>query len=103
MPHRSNKYAGKKLRTIETVALKIALGIPSSAMNDAVYAEVQWLRIPEERLYRAARYVIRAQVIPNHPCKKFFQKSETDIDLMANHHNSKYNVRNKGKTVGIYE
>ena len=55
----------KIIESIETIALKIALGVPKYAQNRLVYAEVGWLSLSEERYLRTCQYLIRSQILPN--------------------------------------
>ena len=63
-----------KLETAEVKALKIALGLRKHAATYKVYAEVQWLRLHEERKLRCSQFAIRTQTIKENLAKTILNK-----------------------------
>ena len=59
----------KKLEVAELKAIKIALGLRKHAKTDMVYAEIQWLRLEEERKLRCSQFAIRIQTIQSNLTK----------------------------------
>ena len=77
----------QKLETAELRALKIALGLRKHAVNQKVYAEVQWLRLHEERKLRCSQFAIRSQTIQHNLAKNNFisdfnQPNEFDAEKL---------------------
>ena len=80
----------KKLEVAELKALKIALGLRKHARTDMVYAEVQWLRLEEERKLRCSQFAIRLQTIQGNLTKTtitnhFGQPNQFDAAELEKH------------------
>ena len=101
----ASKTELKFLDTIESIALRIVLGLPPNTPANNLYQEVGWLPLDEERRLRCSQFVIRTQRIVNNLVNPFL----FDHKLRTHSANDRLSLKTKGqhnivgKTVTLWE
>ena len=73
----------KKLQSIDSKAIKLAIGVPVHTNTSKSYAEAGMISLSEQRKLAISKYVIRSLAVINLVTDKFFIDSNKDFPKSA--------------------
>ena len=76
-------YLLKKLQSLDSKAIKIALGVPAHANIDNTYKEAHLLSLSDQRKLAVSKYVIRSLSVPNSVKDEMLMSQDTDYPKRA--------------------
>ena len=91
--HQKNKHL-KKLQSIDSKAIKLAIGVPVHTNTSKFYAEAWMTALSEQRKLVISKYVIRSLAVINSVTEEFFIDSNKDYPKSAQNISSIQTIRN---------
>ena len=85
----------KKLQTIDSKAIKLAIGVPVHTNTSKSYAEAGMISLSEPHKLAISKYVIKCLVVINSVTEEFFIDSNKDYPIKA----QKYNLFSQSEII----
>ena len=84
----------KKLQSIDSKAIKLAIGVPALTNTSKSYAEAGMVSLSEQRKLAISKYVIRSLAVINSVTEEIFIDSNKDYPKSAQNISSIQPIRN---------
>ena len=84
----------KKLQSINSKAIKLAIGVPVHTNTSKSYAEAGMISLSEQRKLAISKYVIRSLAVINSVTEEIFMDSDKDYPKSAQNISSIQPIRN---------